>query len=52
LAWTLEYLHLCHHSRRELIILKLDFEKDFDKDEDEGMFQLIHAKGFGAKWSD
>ena len=35
-----------------MIILKLDFEKDFDKAKDEGMFQLIHAKGCGAKWSD
>jgi hypothetical protein len=50
LAWTLEYLHLYHHYTRELIILKLNFEKDFDKAEDEAMLQIIHAKGFGAKW--
>ena len=52
LAWTLKYLHLYHHSRSEMIILKLDFEKDFDKVEDEDMLQITHAKGFGAKWLD
>lgn len=29
LGWAFEYPYQCKHSRREIVILKLDFEKDF-----------------------
>jgi hypothetical protein len=50
LVWSFEYLHLCHKSKKELVILKLDFKKAFDKVELEVISLVLQHKGFPQKW--
>jgi retron-type reverse transcriptase len=50
LGWAFQYLHICHSSRREIVILKLDFEKAFDKVEHHVILSMLQRKGFSSKW--
>jgi len=50
LAWSFEYIHQCHWSRRQAIILKLDFEKAFDSVEHSVILQVMEHLGFPARW--
>jgi hypothetical protein len=50
LVWAYEYLHQCHHSKRELVILKLDFENAFDTIEHSTILAMLQELGFRTKW--
>jgi hypothetical protein len=50
LAWAFEYIHQCHHSRRQIIILKLDFTKAFDTIEYSTILHMMQHLGFSDKW--
>jgi len=50
LAWGFEYIHQCQQSKRETIILKLDFEKAFDTVEHEAILLFLDHLGIPAKW--
>ena len=50
IAWTLEYLHQCHQSKRPLLLLKINFEKALDSIEHTAILEILKHKGFPLKW--
>ena len=52
LAWSFEYIHQCRQSKKELIILKLDFAKAFETVEHEVILLMMQHLGFPSLWLD
>jgi hypothetical protein len=52
LTCVFEYLHICHKSKKKMVILKLDFEKTFNKIEHEMIIRIMRQKGFSSMWVD
>jgi hypothetical protein len=52
LAWAYEYIYQCQQSKREIVILKLDFTKAFDTVEHNVILQMMRQLGFDDKWCD
>jgi hypothetical protein len=50
IAWAFEYIHQCQQSKREIVIIKLDFTKAFDTIEHSTILQMMTHLGFNEQW--
>jgi hypothetical protein len=50
LGWAFEYIHQCQQSKKEIVIIKLDFTKAFDMIEHSAIKLMMHQLGFNDDW--
>ena len=44
------FTYAIYHSKKKIVIVKLDFEKAFDKMEHQTNLEVLKLKGFTNKW--
>ena len=50
LAWAFEYIYQCQASKKDIVLLKLDFAKAFDTIDHTAMLTIMKNMGFNDKW--
>ena len=50
LAWDFEYIYQCEASKKEIILVKLDFAKAFDTIDHAAMLKIMASMGFDSRW--
>jgi hypothetical protein len=45
-----EVIHFIHRSKEPEVILKLDYEKAYDRVDIDFLLEILKARGFGGKW--
>jgi hypothetical protein len=50
IAWAYEYIHQCQQTKKEILVLKLDFAKAFDTIEHSALLKILECQGFDLKW--
>lgn len=50
MAWSYDYIHQCQQSKKEIVVLKLDFIKAFDIIEHNAILAMHMQLGFPDKW--
>ena len=44
LGWAYQYIHQCHKSKEEMLVIKLDFEKAFDTLEHQAIIDILEQR--------
>lgn len=49
LAWAFKFLFQCQQTKKEILVLKLDFEKSFNMIDHDTILEILATMGFGQR---